>query len=52
MVPVTAACWVLLMVGAMITHGRLGQLKFVMLNTVYLVIALVIAAIKTAVAGA
>jgi hypothetical protein len=43
MVPVTAACWVLLMVGAMITHGRLGQLKFVMLNTVYLAIAVFIA---------
>src|SRR5690625_3068682 len=27
MVPVTAACWVVLMVGAMITHGRLGQIK-------------------------
>ena len=25
MVPVTALCWVLLMVGAMIVHGRLGQ---------------------------
>jgi len=32
MVPVTATCWVLLMVGAMFTHGRLGQFKFVMLN--------------------
>jgi hypothetical protein len=39
MVPVTALCWVLLMVGAMITHGRLGQFKFVMLNSVYLAIA-------------
>jgi predicted metal-binding membrane protein len=34
MVPVTAVCWVLLMVGAMITHGRPGQFKFVMLNSV------------------
>ena len=33
MVPVTAACWVVLMVGAMITHGRLGQYGLVVLNT-------------------
>jgi len=38
-VPVTAVCWVLLMVGAMITHGRLGQFKLVMLNSVYLALA-------------
>ena len=43
MVPVTAVCWVLLMVGAMITHGRRGQMKFVMVNTVYLAIAVFIA---------
>ncbi len=43
MVPVTAVCWVLLMIGAMITHGRLGQLKFVLVNTVYLAIAVFIA---------
>ncbi len=43
MVPVTAACWVLLMIGAMITHGRLGQVKFVLVNTVYLAIAVFIA---------
>jgi hypothetical protein len=43
MVPVTAVCWALLMVGAMITHGRLGQLKFAMLNLVYLAIAAFIA---------
>jgi hypothetical protein len=43
MVPVTAICWVLLMVGAMITHGRLGQFKFVMLNTVYLLLAAFVA---------
>ncbi|HEY6424787.1 MAG TPA: DoxX family protein [Pseudonocardiaceae bacterium] len=43
MVPVTAVCWVLLMVGAMITHGRLGQSKFVMLNSVYLALAAFIA---------
>ncbi len=39
MVPMTAVCWVLLMVGAMITHGRLGQFQFVILNSVYLAIA-------------
>jgi hypothetical protein len=43
MVPVTAVCWVLLMVGAMITHGRLNQYKLVMLNMVYLALALFIA---------
>src|SRR5205807_3645120 len=35
MLPVTGVCWALLMIGAMITHGRLGQFKFVMLNSVY-----------------
>ena len=43
MVPVTAVCWVLLMIGAMITHGRLGQAKFVMVNVVYLAIAAFVA---------
>ncbi|WP_151485159.1 DoxX family protein [Streptomyces albicerus] len=43
LVPVTAACWVLLMVGAMVTHGRLGESKFVVLNLVYLVLAAFIA---------
>ncbi|MEU6830937.1 DoxX family protein [Nocardia beijingensis] len=43
MVPVTAVCWVGLMVGAMITHGRLGEYKFVVLNSVYLAVALFIA---------
>ena len=43
LVPVTAVCWVLLMVGAMITHGRLGQFRFVMLNSVYLALAAFIA---------
>jgi hypothetical protein len=43
MVPVTATCWVLLMVGAMITHGRLGQYKLSMLNAVYLAVAVFIA---------
>ena len=43
MVPVTAVCWVALMVGAMITHGRLGQFKLVMVNVVYVVLAVFIA---------
>jgi DoxX-like family len=43
MVPVTATCWVLLMIGAMITHARLAQLKFVLVNMVYLAIAVLIA---------
>lgn len=41
--PVTAVCWVLLMVGAMITHGRRGESGFVMLNLIYLVLAVFIA---------
>jgi hypothetical protein len=43
MVPVTAACWVLLMIGAMITHGRLGQYKLVMLTAGYLMLAAFVA---------
>ncbi len=43
MVPVTAVCWVFLMVGAMVTHGRLGQFKFVILNSVYLALAAFVA---------
>lgn len=43
MVPVTAACWVALMVGAMITHGRLGQVTLVGLNMAYLALAAFIA---------
>ena len=43
MVPITAVCWVLLMVGAMITHGRLGQPRLVILNVAYLVLAAFIA---------
>lgn len=43
MVPVTAVCWVLLMVGAMITHGRLGQFGLVMLNVCYLAVAAFVA---------
>ena len=43
MVPVTAVCWVGLMIGAMITHGRLGQFKLVLVNIVYVVLAVFIA---------
>jgi hypothetical protein len=43
MVPVTAGCWVALMIGAMITHGRLGQGKLVMVNVVYVALAVFIA---------
>ena len=45
MVPVTATCWVLLMVGAMITHVRHGGLNaFVALNLLYLALAVFVAA--------
>lgn len=43
LVPVTAVCWVLLMVGAMVTHGRLGESRFVLLNLVYLALAAFVA---------
>ncbi|MFF4763277.1 DoxX family protein [Streptomyces sp. NPDC001292] len=43
MVPVTATCWIALMIGAMVTHGRLGQYKLVAVNVVYLAIAVLIA---------
>jgi hypothetical protein len=43
MVAVTAACWVVLMVGAMVTHGRYGQFGLVMVNAVYLALAAFIA---------
>ena len=40
LVPVTAACWVLLMIGAMVTHLRHdGAAKFVALNLTYLALA-------------
>ncbi|WP_410625994.1 DoxX family protein [Amycolatopsis sp. cmx-8-4] len=40
LVPVTAACWVVLMIGAMITHLRHdGAGKFVALNLTYLALA-------------
>ncbi|MGW8703601.1 DoxX family protein [Streptomyces eurythermus] len=43
MVPVTAACWVLLMIGAMLTHGRRREFGFVALNLAYLALAVFIA---------
>ncbi|MEV6026629.1 DoxX family protein [Streptomyces sp. NPDC052036] len=43
LVPVTAVCWVLLMVGAMITHGRRGESMYVMLNLIYLLLAAFVA---------
>jgi hypothetical protein len=43
LVPVTAVCWVLLMIGAMITHGRRAEAQFVLLNLAYLLIAAFIA---------
>ncbi|MET7376696.1 DoxX family protein [Micromonospora arida] len=43
LVPVTAICWVLLMVGAMITHLRYGEARFIVLNLVYLAVAAFVA---------
>jgi hypothetical protein len=43
LVPITATCWVLLMIGAMITHGRRGETAGVVVNVVYLAIAAFIA---------
>lgn len=44
LVPVTAVCWVLLMIGAMITHVRHGGVsRFVLLNLVYLALAAFVA---------
>jgi hypothetical protein len=43
LVPVTAVCWIALMIGAMITHARLDQFKLVMVNLVYLALAVFIA---------
>ena len=42
-VPITAVCWVLLMIGAMITHARLGQPRLALLNVAYLAVAAFIA---------
>ncbi|MEU8346308.1 DoxX-like family protein [Actinomadura meyerae] len=43
LVPVTALCWVLLMVGAAIVHGRRSEFQFAALNLIYLVLAAFIA---------
>jgi DoxX-like family len=43
LVPVTAVCLVVLMVGAMITHLRHGEIPFVVLNLVYLALAVFVA---------
>jgi len=43
LVPVTAACWVLLMVGAMITHVRHGSAGFAVVNLAYLAVAVFVA---------
>lgn len=42
LVPVTALCWALLMIGAMITHGRRGEGRFAVLNLIYLMLAVFI----------
>ncbi|MCO1594435.1 DoxX family protein [Micromonospora sp. RHAY321] len=43
LVPVTAVCWVLLMVGAMIAHLRAGDARFIVLNLLYLCLAAYVA---------
>ncbi|MEU0506378.1 DoxX family protein [Nocardia sp. NPDC005998] len=43
MVPVTAICWIALMVGAMITHLRHGERLPLMVNLVYLAVAVFVA---------
>jgi hypothetical protein len=43
LVPVTALCWVVLMIGAMITHLRHGDVKSVVANVIYLALAVFIA---------
>jgi hypothetical protein len=43
LVPVTAVCWILLMVGAMTTHGRRHDSGFVVLNVTYLAVAAFVA---------
>ncbi|MBM0276210.1 DoxX family protein [Micromonospora tarensis] len=43
LVPVTAICWVLLMVGATITHLRHDEAKFIVLNLTYLALAAFVA---------
>jgi hypothetical protein len=43
LVPVTAVCWAMLMVGAMITHARRGEHRLVALNLAYFAVAVFIA---------
>ncbi len=43
MVAVTAVCWILLMIGGMITHARFGQYKNVALCLVFLAAAAFVA---------
>lgn len=43
MVPVTAVCWVLLMIGAAIIHVRLDQFRLVMVNLGYVALAAFVA---------
>ncbi|MDF2649764.1 MAG: hypothetical protein K0Q73_5569 [Paenibacillus sp.] len=43
LVPVTAVCWVLVMIGAIITHLRQGETKPVVVNLIYLALAAFIA---------
>ncbi|MEU8086856.1 DoxX family protein [Micromonospora sp. NPDC049101] len=43
LVAVTAVCWVLLMVGAIITHLRHDEARFVVLNLAYLALAAFVA---------
>ena len=43
LVPVTALCWVVLMIGAMVTHGRRREYGFAVVNLGYLAIAVFIA---------
>jgi hypothetical protein len=43
MVVVTAVCWVLLMVGAMVAHVRSGEPAFIVLNLAYLALAAFVA---------
>ncbi|MDG4840352.1 DoxX family protein [Micromonospora sp. WMMD967] len=43
LVPITAICWVLLMVGAVITHLRHDEAKFIVLNLLYLAVAAFVA---------
>ncbi|MEU7630368.1 DoxX family protein [Nocardia sp. NPDC049220] len=43
LVPVTAICWIVLMVGAMIAHLRQGERMTVALNLTYLALAVFVA---------